>query len=111
MKAIDGALNLRKIFGLNSSEPGVLVVEYIFSVVWQLLDASLEDEGLMELLPEKESRWNTKLDDTEMHCYDDKKIFRERLKSMNTMMSVEVIGLFLEDKVTSKILYLARHNL
>ncbi|CAM8890530.1 unnamed protein product [Rhodiola kirilowii] len=111
MKSIDGALHLTQIFGLNATEPGVLVVEYIFSILWQLLDASLEDEGLMELLPEKESRWATKSEDMEIHCYDDKKIFRERLKSLNTTMAVELIGQFLEDKVTSKILYLSRCNL
>ncbi|CAM8893490.1 unnamed protein product [Rhodiola kirilowii] len=111
MKSIDGALHLTQIFGLNATEPGVLVVEYIFSILWQLLDASLEDEGLMELLPEKESRWATKSEDMEIHCYDDKKIFRERLKSLNTTMAVEMIGQFLEDKVTSKILYLSRCNL
>uniref|UniRef100_A0A7N0UBA8 Mediator of RNA polymerase II transcription subunit 33A n=1 Tax=Kalanchoe fedtschenkoi TaxID=63787 RepID=A0A7N0UBA8_KALFE len=111
MKSIDSVLHLNQIFGLNTSEPGVLVVEYIFSILWQLLDASLEDEGLMELFPEKGSRWTSKSNDLEIHCFDDKKIFRERLKSLNTTMAIEMIVQFLEDKVTSKILYLARLNL
>ena len=56
MKSIDDVLHLSKIYGLQVSEPGVILVEFVFSIVWQLLDASLDDEGLLELTPDKKSR-------------------------------------------------------
>ncbi|GMP91109.1 hypothetical protein CsSME_00041944 [Camellia sinensis var. sinensis] len=56
MKSIDEVLHLSQIFSLPASEPGLLVVGFVFSIVWQLLDASLDDEGLLELTPEKKSR-------------------------------------------------------
>lgn len=34
MKSIDVVLHLSNIFGMSQSEPGILVVEFIFSIVW-----------------------------------------------------------------------------
>ncbi|KAK4372483.1 hypothetical protein RND71_007867 [Anisodus tanguticus] len=63
---LDSVLHLTEVFGMHADEPGVLVVEIIFSLVWQLLDASLDDEGLLQLTPEKKSRWPTKPEDMEI---------------------------------------------
>ncbi|KAI4345554.1 hypothetical protein L6164_012665 [Bauhinia variegata] len=117
MKAIDAALNLSQIFGLSQSEPGILAVEFIFSIVWQLLDASLDDEGLLELIPEKSSSWATLYQEMELDKhfnYDDKKnatAHCEKLQNVNTLVAIEMIGRFLQDKISSRILYLARRNL
>ncbi|KAK4407107.1 Mediator of RNA polymerase II transcription subunitB [Sesamum angolense] len=56
MESINDVLQFYQIFGIQSSEPGLLVVEFILAIVWELLDASLDDEGLLELTPEKKSR-------------------------------------------------------
>ncbi|CAL0301193.1 unnamed protein product [Lupinus luteus] len=115
MKSIDDVLHLSHIFGMSQSEPGILVVEFIFSLVWQLLDASLDDEGLLELSLEKKSKWATLYQemDLDMHDnYNDKKSgHHEKLRNANTLMAIEMIGQFLQDKISSRILYLARRNL
>ncbi|XP_052189469.1 mediator of RNA polymerase II transcription subunit 33A isoform X2 [Diospyros lotus] len=115
MNLIDNVLHFSQIFGLLGSEPGIVVVEYIFSTVWQLLDASLDDEGLLELAPEKKSKWITKSQDMEVDSdenYDEKRIqYQERLQNINTLTAIELIGQFLQNKVTSRILYLARQNM
>ena len=115
MNLIDNVLHFSQIFGLLGSEPGIVVVEYIFSTVWQLLDASLDDEGLLELTPEKKSKWITKSQDMEVDSdenYDEKRIqYQERLQNINTLTAIELIGQFLQNKVTSRILYLARQNM
>lgn len=91
------------------------MVEFIYSIVWQLLDASLDDEGLLELTPEKNSGWATKLQEMEIDVhenYDEKRAEHlEKLQNLNTEMAIEIIGLFLKNKLTSRILYLARQNL
>lgn len=115
MISIDAALRLSETFGLQASEPGILVVEFIFSIVWQLLEASLDDEGLLELTPERKPRWGTKCQEMEIdghEIYDDKRIeHHEKLQKMNSVMAIEIIGQLLENKVTSRILYLAHQNL
>ncbi|TYJ45132.1 hypothetical protein E1A91_A02G035100v1 [Gossypium mustelinum] len=115
MESIDATLHLSEIFGLQTTEPAILVVEFIFSIVWQLLDASLDDEGLLELTEEKVSRWAIKPQEMEIDghdMYDKKNIaYRERLQNFNTTMAIEIIGQFLQNKVTSRILYLARRNM
>lgn len=115
MESIDATLHLSEIFGLQTTEPAILVVEFIFSIVWQLLDASLDDEGLLELTEEKVSRWAIKPQEMEIDghdMYDEKNIaYRERLQNFNTTMAIEIIGQFLQNKVTSRILYLARRNM
>ncbi|GFZ14083.1 REF4-related 1 [Actinidia rufa] len=115
MNSVDNVLHLSQTFGLQASEPGVIVVEFIFSIVCQLVDASLDDEGLLELTPEKKSKWVTKSQDMEIDSYDnydEKRIeHQERLQNLNTVMAVELIGKFLQNKVTSRILYLARQNM
>ncbi|KAL4310939.1 hypothetical protein GQ457_01G032780 [Hibiscus cannabinus] len=115
VKSIDATLHLSEIFGLQTTEPAILVVEFIFSMVWQLLDASLDDEGLLELTEEKVSRWGIKPQEMEIDghdVYDEKNIaYCERLQNFNTTMAIEIIGQFLQNKVTSRILYLARRNM
>ncbi|KAF5930366.1 hypothetical protein HYC85_031239 [Camellia sinensis] len=115
MKSIDEVLHLSQIFSLPASEPGLLVVGFVFSIVWQLLDASLDDEGLLELTPERKSRWLTGKQDMEIDShdsFDQKRTERhEGLHKINTVMAVEIIGEFFKHKVISRILYLARRNL
>lgn len=115
MESVDDILHLSQIFGLQACEPGVLVVEFIFSIVWQLIDASLDDESLLELAPEKKSRWLIKTQDMEIddhNSFDEKIAERhEGLLKINTVMAIEVTGDFFKNKVTSRILYLARRNM
>ncbi|KAK4755757.1 hypothetical protein SAY87_009514 [Trapa incisa] len=115
MESIDSVLRLSEIFGLAEADAGTVVMEFIFSIAWQLLDASLDDEGLLELTPEKNSMWGVKPNDMEIDSYEG---FEEkwnekqgRLQSANTKMAIELIDLFLQNKLTSRILYLAHRNL
>ncbi|GAB2298750.1 hypothetical protein Dimus_032824 [Dionaea muscipula] len=115
MKSIDEALLLSQSFGIQASESGLLVVLFVFFTVWQLLDATLDDEGLLELTPDKKSRWPTGIQDGEiedLERFHEKRIEKhEGMHKTNMLMAIEVIGKFLQDKVTAKILYLARRNL
>ncbi|EXB95840.1 hypothetical protein L484_010039 [Morus notabilis] len=114
-KSIDGVLHLSNIFGLPASEPGVFVVEFIFSMAWQLLDASLDDEGLLNLTLEQNSKWVTKPQDVEIDGhggYGEKwSEHNELLKNANTVMAIEIIGEMLQNIVTSRILFLARRHM
>ncbi|KAJ4837533.1 Mediator of RNA polymerase II transcription subunit 33A [Turnera subulata] len=115
MKSIDAVLQLSHNFGLPASDPGILVVEFICSIVWQLLDASLDDEGLLEHTAEKSSTWAIKPKEMEIDAhdnYDEKRTeYHERLQNLNTVLAVEIIGKFLQHKMTSRILFLVRQNL
>ena len=115
MQSIDTILQLSHIFGLKTNEAGTILVEFIFSLVWQLLDASLDDEGLLELTSEKKSKWATNPQDMEIDGHDNsdekQSEHHERMRKFNTLMAVELIGQFLQNKVTSRILNLARQNM
>ncbi|CAA0828129.1 Mediator of RNA polymerase II transcription subunit 33A [Striga hermonthica] len=115
MESINNVLHLRQIFEVQSSGPGHIVVEFIFSVVWKLLDASLDDDGLLELAFEKKSRWPIKSQDMEIDCIDGfegKSLEHQAaLSKMNTVMAIEIIAEFFQNKVTCRILYLARRNM
>lgn len=115
MKSIDNVLQLSRIFGFQVCEPGVVLVGFVFSVVWQLLDASLDDEGLLDLTPEKKSLWLTVSQDMAIDypkSFGEKKTqHHEQLFKANTTMAIEIIGEFLQDKVISRIMYLARRNM
>lgn len=115
MKFIESVLQLSSAFDLQVSEPGIVLVEFIFSMVLMLLDAALDDEGLIELTPEKKSKWVTGTRDMEIDIHNDyeekRSEFHERLQKMNNVMAIELIGQFLQNKATSKILYLARRKM
>ncbi|CAA2935110.1 mediator of RNA polymerase II transcription subunit 33A-like [Olea europaea subsp. europaea] len=115
MESINVFLHYSQIFEIRSSEPGLLLVVYIFSIVWELLDASLDDEGLLELTSEKKSRWLTRSQDMEidkLDSFDGKRMeHQEAMHKMNTITALEIIGEFFRNKVTSRILYLARRNM
>lgn len=115
MQSIDDALNLSQIFGLQECDPGILLVTFVFSIVWQLLDASLDDEGLLELTPEKKSRWPTQPQDMEIDGQDSFSMKEtdqhEKLQKANTAVAIEMIVEFLQNTVTARILYLTRRNM
>ncbi|KAL4642637.1 hypothetical protein ACB092_02G034500 [Castanea dentata] len=115
MKSIDAVLQLSQGYGMPVSEPGILVVEFILSIVWQLLDATLDDEGLLELTSDKKSKWIIKSQEMEIdrnNSFDEKRAeLQERLQNLNTVMAIELVGEFLQNKVTARILYLARRNM
>ncbi|KAI9181059.1 hypothetical protein LWI28_010964 [Acer negundo] len=115
MKSIDDILHLSQTFGLKVCEPGLLLLEFVFSVVWQLLDASLDDEGLLELAQENNFRWSTRPEDMEidsLNSFNERRTeHHEGLCKANTIMAIEIIGEFLRNKETSRILYLARKNM
>ena len=115
MESIDNVLHLTQMFGLQACEPGLLVVEFVFSIVWELLDASLDDEGLLEIAPEKKSRWATRNQDMEIDNHDGIQLKttenQEAMPKMNTVLAIELIGEFFRNKVSSRILYLAGRNM
>ncbi|KAK9068995.1 hypothetical protein SSX86_013111 [Deinandra increscens subsp. villosa] len=114
MKSIDDALHLSQRFGILSSEPRIILVEFIFMMVWKLLDASLDDEGLLELVPEKNFTSPIKSHGMEIddHNIGAKKTdCNDRLYKNNTTIAIEIIGELYQNKVTLRILYLARRNM
>ncbi|GKA99030.1 mediator of RNA polymerase II transcription subunit 33A-like protein [Tanacetum coccineum] len=83
-------------------------------LMWHLLDALLDDEGLLDLVPEKKSTWSIKPHEMEIddHIAGEKKMdHSERLYKTNTTLAIEIIGELYRNKVTSRILYLARLNI
>ncbi|KAD2236682.1 hypothetical protein E3N88_41584 [Mikania micrantha] len=115
MESIDDTLHLNEIFAFQSSEPGLVLVEFIFSVVWELLYASLDDENLLELVPEKKSPWKIrpmKMEIDDHNNYGENNIdYHQGLYKMNTITAIETIGEIFRNKVTFRILQLARRNM
>ncbi|XP_068659535.1 mediator of RNA polymerase II transcription subunit 33A-like [Aristolochia californica] len=113
--SVDEVLYLSQVFGVQVSEPGVLVVAFVFAVMWQLVDATLDDEGLLELIPDTKPRWTIKPQDMEIDGednFDEKRSEHcEKLLKMNAVMTIELIGEFLKHRTTSRLLYLARQNM
>ncbi|KAI3526782.1 hypothetical protein L1887_06045 [Cichorium endivia] len=114
MESIDNTLHLSQRFVIPYSEPGLLLVEFVFAIVWQLLDASIDDEGLLELVPEKSSIWPIKPQEMEIdhHNIGENTIDRyDKLYKTNTTLAIEIIGQLYQNKITCKILSLARQNM
>lgn len=115
MVSVDDVLCLSKAFGIQACEPGVLVVEFVFCIVWQLLDATLDDEGLQELVRVKKPKWETRSQNMEVDgddSFDEKKMeYSERLQKINCVMAIELLAQFLQHKLISRLLFLARENM
>lgn len=115
MVSVDNVLQLSQAFGIQACEPGILVIEFVFCIVWQLLDAILDDEGLQELTPEKKSKWETRTQDMEVDGIDnfDQKSMEhsERLQKINCVMAIELIAQFLQHKQIAGLICLARDNM
>ncbi|KAJ0976074.1 hypothetical protein J5N97_018039 [Dioscorea zingiberensis] len=113
MASVDDVLHISQGFGLQPSEPGVLVLGFVFCILWQLLDATIEDEGLQDLIPEKKSFWSTRQDmeiDGEANV-EERTEHKEKLHKANTRMAIDLIKQFLHHKVISRLLSLARDNM
>ncbi|KAL6839030.1 hypothetical protein ACP4OV_031084 [Aristida adscensionis] len=102
MELIDDNLSLSKIFGFSTCQPGVFVIKFVLCIIWQLVDAALDDEGLLELTPEKKGQWITRPDDVcsfEGNFADQRTEKIEKLQKMNTVVTLELIEHLLRDKM------------
>lgn len=114
MSSIDDILHLSEIFGLQDQEPGTILLAFVFSIVWQLVDASLDEEGLLELTSNKTSKWPSGPHDMEIDGPENSVKRNENhdvLEKANTELAIELIEDFLQNKVTSRILHLASQNM
>lgn len=114
MDIIERNLRLSKIFGISTSEPGVFVVHFILCIIWQLIDVVLDDEGLLELTPEKNAQWPTRPEDVSTFegTFTEQRTEKiKKLQKMNTVTTMELIEHLLRDKVITRILSLARENM
>ena len=115
MKAIDDALHLSDVFGIESSDMAVLSVLFVFSTLWQLVDASLDDESLLEYTPDKTSRWLTGIQDMEIDDHgrflESRVEHLEGMLKMNTLMAIEMIVESLQSSVPSQIFFLVHQNM
>lgn len=80
-----------------------------------MLEASLDDEGLQENVPDNRPRWLTKSHNMDIDgpdCFSGKKTEqKDGLQKANTAMAIEIIGEFLQNKRTSRIISLVHRNL
>jgi len=115
MKSIDDVLQLSQVYSQKLWEPGVVLVEFVFSIVWQLLEASLDDEGLLDHTTENKPIWLRRSHDMDIDGPDslgEKKTEHvEGLQKKNTAMAIEIIGELLQHKMTSRILSLVHWNM
>ncbi|KAJ4809038.1 Mediator of RNA polymerase II transcription subunit 33A [Rhynchospora pubera] len=114
MVLIDNAIQLSKMFGFETCEPGVFAMEYILCIAWQLVDAILDDEGLLELTTEKLSQWPMRPHDIGISggaLGEQRTETFDRLQKTNTSFAVEIIKHFLSHKVISRLLSLAREGM
>ncbi|ESQ39456.1 hypothetical protein EUTSA_v10001284mg [Eutrema salsugineum] len=114
MNSIDDILHLSETFGVLDQEPGSILLTFVFSIVWQLVDASLDEEGLLELTSSKRSKWPSGPHDMEIDGLENSVKRNENLdvlEKANTEMAIDLIQDFLQNKITSKILHLASQNM
>ncbi|KAE9612788.1 hypothetical protein Lalb_Chr06g0176771 [Lupinus albus] len=120
MISVDHALHLSQLYNHSSHshshsdlhpQPGVLLVWFLFTILSMLLEASLDDEGLLEHKP----TWHH-----HHHHHDDDDVIddvimsdphNEPLFRNNTGITIELIALFLQNKLTSRILSLLHTNM
>ncbi|CAH8360175.1 unnamed protein product [Eruca vesicaria subsp. sativa] len=98
------------ILRLETSKPGVILVEFVFKMVSQLLDACLSDEGLTQ--PTQDSLL-IKSQDMEIDApgrYNENTGSQEKLQTLNTIMAIEMVAEFLRNTVISRLLYLVSSN-
>jgi len=115
MESIDNALQLSQVYSHKVCEPGVAFVEFVFSILWQLLEATLDDEGLLDHVPENKPRWQIRshdMDIAEHDCINEMKTEqKEGMQRKNTMIAIEIIVQFLQNKRTSRLLSLVHQNM
>jgi hypothetical protein len=115
MESIDNVLQLSQVYNQRVCEPGVVLVEFVFSILWQLLEASLDDEGLLDHVPENKPRWLSRshdMDVDEPDCINEMKTKqKEGLRRENTTLAIEIIVEFLQNKMTSRLLSLVHRNM
>ncbi|OIV92578.1 hypothetical protein TanjilG_02341 [Lupinus angustifolius] len=121
MKSIDHVLHLSH----NEPEPepeaaeaeaGVVLVQFLFSILSQLLEATLHDEGLlnhhhMDHMDMDNNNNNIIITEEKEEKDDNKTENTEESHRANTAMAIEIIAHFLQNKITSKILSLHHRNM
>ncbi|PNX82524.1 hypothetical protein L195_g038553, partial [Trifolium pratense] len=85
--------------------PGVALVQFLFTLVWQLLQASLQDEGLLQ------RHKSLLFVDPGLDLTIEKLDNPHHLHAKNTATAIQFIARFLHHKLTSRILSLVQRNM
>ncbi|XP_051127540.1 mediator of RNA polymerase II transcription subunit 33A-like isoform X2 [Andrographis paniculata] len=109
MDALDQVLQLSQKFNIECNEAGAKLVMYVFSIIWQLLDAILDDEGLSG--DGVDPKWPVKFEEDDNVFDETRKQYGEKMQAANTSIAVDLLSQFLQDKVAAGILYLARKTM
>ncbi|XP_004494899.1 mediator of RNA polymerase II transcription subunit 33B-like isoform X2 [Cicer arietinum] len=126
MNSIHNVLRLSQLYDYyyddddDHPHPGVVLVHFLFTLVWQLLEASLQDEGLLQhnsLLfvdPDLDLTMELELElDNHHHNVhvNNNNSNKHTLHAKNTATAIQFIARFLHNKVTSRILSLVQRNM
>ncbi|KAG4390581.1 hypothetical protein GLYMA_05G001600v4 [Glycine max] len=101
MSSIHHLLHFSQLYSSLDPHPGVVLVLFLFTLVSQLLEASLSDEGLLQHSPRflPVDPADIVIDNT------------DALRRKNTAMAIQIISRFLHHKLTSRILALVQRNM
>lgn len=111
MESIDNVLQLSQEYSHNVWEPGVALVEFVFSILRQLLEATLDDEGLLDHLPRWLSISHDMDIDEHLRINEMTTEQKEVMRRKNTTLAIEIIVNFLQNKMTSRLLSLVHRNM
>ncbi|KAF1881036.1 hypothetical protein Lal_00023067 [Lupinus albus] len=124
MNSIDDVLHLSH--NEAEAEPGVVLVQFLFSILSQLLEATLHDEGLLhhhhhhhhmdhmnhiDHMDMDTNNNNNNITEEKEEKDDNKTENTEESHRANTAMAIEIIAHFLQNKITSTILSLLHRNM
>lgn len=110
MNSIHHVLRLSQLYHYDYDpshlHPGVVLVQFLFTLVWQLLQASLQDEGLLQ---HKSLLFVDP--DHDLDLTVEFNVNKHALHAKNTSTAIQFIARFLHDKLTSRILSLVQRNM
>ncbi|RZC10244.1 Mediator of RNA polymerase II transcription subunit 33A isoform B [Glycine soja] len=101
MSSIHHLLHFSQLYSSLDPHPGVVLVLFLFTLVSQLLEASLSDEGLLQHSPRF-----LPVDPADIVIDNN-----DALRRKNTAMAIQIISRFLHHKLTSRILALVQRNM
>ena len=117
VKAVDEGLQLSQLYGVSVSDFGTVAVQFLLMLIWRLMDATLEDWGVLITRTTKQEHVMQMHHKEESHMdvddyMEEKQVGqREQMHATNCIAAIDLVSKIMQNKMLKCLLRIAYHNL
>jgi hypothetical protein len=115
VKAVDEALHLSQLYGVSVSDFGTVAVQFLLTLIWRLMDATLEDWGVLIARTAKQElamhQGQESYMEVDQYMAEKQAGQLEQMHAANCIAAIDLVSKIIQNKMMKCLLRVAYHNL